>query len=218
MHTLVNMKEDGTMNRQWKILFQLFWTFFKISPVTFGGGFAMIPLIEKEVVGKKKWLNREEVTDMFALSQSVPGAIAINSATFIGHRIGGIKGSIAAMMGISIPTFLIVITLGILYFFIQDNPKIAAAFLAIRASIVAIIAYAAIKTAKTAIIDKTTFAIMIVGVLLLFFIHPIFVILLGAIAGIISCHIKRKLRDEMKLDKKQEDYKNNPDYFMGAGI
>ena len=104
---------------------------------------------------------------MFALSQSVPGAVAINSATFIGHRIGGIKGSIAAMIGISLPTFLIVITLGILYFFIQDNPKIEAAFLAIRASIVAIIAYAAIKTAKTAIIDKSTFGIMIVGVLLL---------------------------------------------------
>ena len=158
------MKEGGTMKEQWKILFQLFWTFFKISPVTFGGGFAMIPLIEKEVVEKRKWLKSEEITDVFALSQSVPGAIAINSATFIGQRIGGIKGSVAAMIGVSFPTFLIVLTLGMLYFFIQDNPKIEAAFLAIRASIVAIIAYAAIKTAKTAIIDKTTFGIMIVGI------------------------------------------------------
>ena len=206
------------MNGQWKILFQLFWTFFKISPVTFGGGFAMIPLIEKEIVEKKKWLKSEEVTDMFALSQSVPGAVAINSATFIGHRISGIKGSIAAMIGISLPTFLIVITLGILYFFIQDHPKIEAAFLAIRASIVAIIAYAAIKTAKTAIIDKSTFGIMIVGVLLLFFIHPIFAILLGALAGIISSIIKKKLGYQMELDKKKDDYRDNPDYFMGAGI
>ena len=78
--------------REWKVLFQLFWTFFKISPVTFGGGFAMMPLIEKEVVEKRKWLKSEDVTDVFALSQSVPGAVAINSATFIGHRIGGIKG------------------------------------------------------------------------------------------------------------------------------
>lgn len=207
-----------TMKEQWSILFQLFWTFFKISPVTFGGGFAMIPLIEKEVVEKRKWLKSEEITDVFALAQSVPGAIAINSATFIGQRIGGIKGSVAAMIGISFPTFLIVLTLGMLYFFIQDNPKIEAAFLAIRASIVAIIAYAAIKTAKTAIIDKSTFSIMIVGIPVLFFIHPIFAILLGALAGIVSSLIKRKLGYKTKVDKKKDDYKNNPDYFMGAGI
>ncbi len=206
------------MKEQWSILFQLFWTFFKISPVTFGGGFAMIPLIEKEVVEKRKWLKSEEITDVFALAQSVPGAIAINSATFIGQRIGGIKGSVAAMIGISFPTFLIVLTLGMLYFFIQDNPKIEAAFLAIRASIVAIIAYAAIKTAKTAIIDKSTFSIMIVGIPVLFFIHPIFAILLGALAGIVSSLIKRKLGYKTKVDKKKDDYKNNPDYFMGAGI
>ena len=193
------------MKEQWKILFQLFWTFFKISPVTFGGGFAMIPLIEKEVVEKKKWLQSEEITDIFALSQSVPGAVAINSATFIGHRIGGIKGSIAAMIGVSLPTFLIVMTLGIFYFSIQDNPKIEAAFLSIRASIVAIIAYAAIKIAKTAIVDKSTFGIMIVGVLLLFFIHPIFVILLGALTGIITIIIKKKLGYQTKLNKRKDD-------------
>lgn len=215
---IVNKKEGNTMNGQWKILFQLFWTFCKISPVTFGGGFAMIPLIEKEVVEKKKWLKSEEVTDMFALSQSVPGAIAINSATFIGQRIGGIKGAIAAMIGISIPTFLIVLMLGILYIFVQDNPKIEAAFLAIRASIVAIIAYAAIKTAKAAIIDKSTCIIMIIGIPVLFFIHPILVILLGALTGFIVSLIKRKLGYKMKLDKEKNDYKNNPDYFMGAGI
>ena len=84
----------------------------------------MIPLIEKEVVEKKKWLKSEDVADVFALSQSVPGAVAINSATFIGQRIGGIKGAIAAMIGVSLPTFLIVLTLGIFYFYIQDNPKI----------------------------------------------------------------------------------------------
>ena len=105
---------------------------------------------------------------MFALSQSVPGAVAINSATFIGHRIAGLRGAIAAMVGVSLPTFLIVLTLGIFYFFIQDNPKIEAAFLSIRASIVAIIAYAAIKMGKTAIVDKSTWGIMVIGVPVLF--------------------------------------------------
>jgi len=212
------MKEVKTMKEEWKIFFQLFWIFFKIGPVTFGGGYAMIPLIEKEVVEKRKWLKSDEVTDVFALSQTLPGTVAINSATFIGKRIGGIKGSIAAMLGISLPTFFIVLTLGILYFFIQDNPKVEAAFLSIRASVVAIIAYAAIKTAKTAIIDKSTLGIMIASIPLLFFIHPIFVILLGALTGIIFSLIKRKLGYKIELDKENNDYKNNPDYFMGAGI
>lgn len=195
------------MKDQWKILFQLFWTFFKISPVTFGGGFAMIPLIEKEVVEKKKWLKKEDVTDVFALSQSVPGAVAINSATFIGQRIGGIKGAIAAMIGVSLPTFIIVLTLGIFYFYIQDNPKIEAAFLSIRASIVAIIAYAAIKIAKTAIIDKSTFGIMLIGIPVLFYIHPIISIVAGALIGIIT--VKVKLTYKSNLEKKSKENKTN---------
>lgn len=190
------------MKDQWKILFQLFWTFFKISPVTFGGGFAMIPLIEKEVVEKKKWLKKEDVTDVFALSQSVPGAVAINSATFIGQRIGGIKGAIAAMIGVSLPTFIIVLMLGIFYFYIQDNPKIEAAFLSIRASIVAIIAYAAFKIAKTAIIDKSTFGIMLIGIPVLFFIHPVIAIVAGALVGIIT--VKVKLTYKSNLEKKNK--------------
>jgi len=210
------------MNKQWKVLFQLFWTFFKIGPSTFGGGYAMIPLIEEEVVQKKKWLKSEEITDVFALSQSVPGAVAINSATFVGQRIAGIKGAIAAMLGISLPTFLIVLTLGLLYFFIQDNPKIAAAFLAIRASVVAIIVYAAIKTAKTAIIDKSTFVIMTVGVLALFFIHPVLAIVIGGVAGITFSKIKRSRIKKHGLEEKNkdlnEDYKNNFEYYMGSGI
>ena len=82
------------MKVRWKLLFQIFWTFFKISPVTFGGGFAMIPLIVKEIVEKRKWLTNEDITEVIALSQTVPGAVAVNSATFIGHRIGGIRGSL----------------------------------------------------------------------------------------------------------------------------
>nr|WP_239587740.1 chromate transporter [Bacillus pakistanensis] len=201
-------------------MLQLFWTFFKIAPVTFGGGFAMIPLIEKEVVEKRKWLKSEEVTDVFALSQSVPGGVAINSATFIGQRIGGIKGAIAAVIGVSFPTFLIVLTLGISYFVFHDHPKIEAAFLSIRASIVAIIAYAAIKIAKTAIVDKSTFAIMIIGIPALFFIHPIIALLTGAFTGIITISIKKKLGYKAKKDRKEKKKKdeNEPVYYSGTGV
>ncbi|WP_066254055.1 chromate transporter [Neobacillus drentensis] len=207
------------MKKQWKLLFQIFWTFFKISPVTFGGGYAMIPLIEKEIVEKRKWLSSEDVTDVFALSQTVPGAVAINSASFIGQRIGGIKGALAAMLGVSLPTFMIVLCLGIFYSFIHDNPKLEAAFVAIRATIVAIIVYAAIKTAKTAIVDKTTLCIMLVGVPVLFFIHPILAIFLGALTGILAISIKKRIGHKTELEQhKETDPTQNLDYFMGAGI
>jgi chromate transporter len=207
------------MKVKWLLVLQIFWTFFKISPVTFGGGFAMVPLIIKEIVEKRKWMTNDEFTDVIALSQTVPGAVAVNSATFIGHRIGGIRGAVAAMIGVSLPTFFIVISFGIFYFNIQDNQKLEAAFTSITVSIVAIIVFAAIKVAKTAIYDKTTFFIMIAGVPLLFFIHPIIVIFLGAITGIIVTSFGRKLNHCIELNNnKEEDLTTNPDYFMGSGI
>lgn len=179
----------------------------------------MIPLIEKEVVEKRKWMKSEEVTDVFALSQSVPGAVAINSATFIGHRIAGMRGAMAAMIGVSLPTFLIVLLLGILYFFIQDNPKIESAFISIRASIVAIIAYAAIKIGKTAVVDKSTFCILLAGIPVLFILHPVIVIVAGAVVGIVTISIKSKLGYDVKLDRKDmTKVENDFEPFMGAGI
>ncbi|MEH7112858.1 chromate transporter [Neobacillus niacini] len=201
------------------LLFQLFWSFFKISPVTFGGGFAMIPLIIKEIVEKRKWLTHEDISDVIALSQTVPGAVAINSATFIGHRIAGIRGALTALIGVSLPTFLIVLGVGTSYFYVQDNPKLEAAFISIRATIVAIIVYAGFKIAKTAIFDKTTFIIMVIGVPVLFFIHPIIAILLGAITGLVVTSIKKKLGYSIEVKKATEvDPTKDPDYFMGAGI
>ncbi|MED4224481.1 chromate transporter [Neobacillus cucumis] len=208
------------MNEEIRRLFQIFWAFFKIGPVTFGGGFAMIPLIEREIIEKKKWLNSEDLTDVIALAQSLPGAVAINTATFIGQKVGGVKGAIAAMLGVSLPTFLIVLTLGLSYFLVHDNPKVEAAFMSIRATIVAIIVYAAIKTAKTSIVDKTTFVMMILGTPLLFFIHPILALLLGALAGIISIYMKRKFGYKVLASKKKEKdlSSNDYEYFMGSGI
>ncbi|MDQ7861294.1 hypothetical protein RCO48_10295 [Peribacillus frigoritolerans] len=90
-----------------------------------------------------------------------------------------------------------------MYFFIQDNPKVESAFISIRASIVAIIAYAAIKIGKTAVVDKSTFCILIAGIPVLFFLHPVMVILAGALAGIVTISIKRKLGYDVKMDKKR---------------
>ena len=143
-------------NLNYKLLFEIFITFFKISPFTFGGGFSMIPILEVEMVDKKKWIKRDEIVDIFAVSQSVPGAIAVNSATFIGYRIAGIPGAMTAAIGIVVPTFAIIIALSVLLVSFQSNIHVQAAFKGIRPVVVALIALASYKMGKTSIEDKTS--------------------------------------------------------------
>lgn len=193
------------MRSEWKLIFQLFWTFFKIGPITFGGGYAMIPLIEREVVEKKKWVKIEEVSDMFALSGTAPGAIAVNAATFIGHRIAGVRGAIAAMVGVLLPTFVIVMLLNVVFVSLQGNPHVEAAFLGIRAAVVALIAYAAIKIARTSILDKSTLVLTIcmVFMMVVFHWHPILVIFTGALLGIIIVKVKELMGLPVHFDTNQ---------------
>ncbi|MDR4281811.1 chromate transporter, partial [Bacillus subtilis KCTC 1028 = ATCC 6051a] len=99
------------MNKKWNLILQIFFVFLKIGPITFGGGYAMIPVIEREIVIKKRWIRPQDVADVLVIAQSVPGAIALNSATFIGYTIAGVQGAVAALIGVLLPTFLIVIGL-----------------------------------------------------------------------------------------------------------
>ena len=208
-----------TQNKSWKLLLDIFLSFLKIGPVTFGGGYAMIPLIEREVVERRKWVKTEDVTDVFAVAESVPGAIAINSATFIGYRLAGVKGAIAAMIGVLLPTFLIIVGLCIFFLQVRDNPKVEAAFVAIRASIVALIVYAGYKIGKTAVLDKTTLVTVgaTVAVLYLFHFHPVLIILSGAMLGIILVKVRDALGIRTQLDSEQQVYKYK-DYYIGDGI
>jgi chromate transporter len=203
--------------QQWRIIPSIFLCFLRIGPVTFGGGYAMIPLIEKEIVEKRKWLRSEEVTDVFALAQSIPGAVAINSATFIGYRLAGIPGALAAMCGVLLPTFLIVTLLSVFFIHVKDYPKVEAAFVGIRAAIVALICYAGIKVAQTAIIDKTTFGVLLGTLALLGFtpLHPIFVIIGGFALGSLLVPLRTKLGfGASPKEEQDEDW----GYMMGDGI
>lgn len=199
-----------------KLLWRIFYTFFKIAPVTFGGGYAMIPVIEREIVTKRQWLEPEEVTDVFALAGSVPGAIAINSATFVGYRLAGILGAVVATIGIMIPTFVIVLMLGIFYSAFKENPKIEAAFEGIRPAVVALITFAAYKLKGAAIIDKTTLSAFALSISLLLFlhVHPFVVIVLGACAGMVLVSVRDKLGKNTFIDARER----HPDYFKGANI
>jgi len=187
----------------YKFMYEIFLVFFKISPITFGGGFAMIPIMEDEMVNKKKWLSKENLVDIFAVSQSLPGAIAVNSATFVGYQIGGISGALSALLGIVLPTFGIIILLGALLGTFQHNIHLQAALGGIRPVVVALIASAAYKMGQVSLVDKTCLAICAVCILtLLAFksLNLILVILFGAIFGIMIVKVKkiRKLHGAQK--------------------
>ncbi|KKI89442.1 chromate transporter [Bacillus sp. SA1-12] len=202
------------MREEWKIIVHLFWTFFKISPITFGGGYAMLPIIEKEVVHKRNWAKSEDLTDVFAIAGTVPGAIAVNAATFVGHRIAGLRGAIAAALGTLTPTFIIVLFLSSMLASFQENPHVEAAFYGIRSATVALIVYAGIKMSRTSLIDKTTSLLagsMFIA-MLFFHWHPVFIILIGAILGILIIKVKEKLGVFVKLEK--SDYEQNEEKEM----
>jgi len=121
------------------LLWQVFLTFFKIGAFTFGGGYAMVPLIQREASEKHGWVSDEDILDIVAIAESTPGPIAINSATFVGYRACGIPGSVCATLGVVLPSFLIILTIsGILREF-QENVYVQYAFRGIRAGVLALI-------------------------------------------------------------------------------
>lgn len=179
-------KQNGTVNNGIKKLFEIFITFFKIGAFTFGGGYAMIPLIEREVVNNKGWVSSTEIIDYFAICESIPGAIAINSATLIGYKIAGRKGALAAAAGVILPSFLTITIIATFFTKFQDNPIVKAAFSGVRAAVTALIALAAVKIGRASIKDITGLVIALLAVILVAFlnIHAIFVIIGGALFGL----------------------------------
>lgn len=120
-------------------LFELFRSFFKIGMFTFGGGYAMVPLIEAEVIERRRWLAQDEFLDLLTLAQSSPGPIAINTSVFIGYKVRGLKGAVAASLGATLPSFLIILIVAIFFAGIRHNPVIDAAFKGMRPAVVALI-------------------------------------------------------------------------------
>lgn len=131
------------------LLFQLFWVFVRIGPVTFGGGYAMIPMIEREISAKRKWLGEEEMDEILSLAGAAPGGVGVNAAAFIGYRLAGVTGAIAAIAGITIPTFIIVCLLSAVYSQLTDQPKVIAAMKGINGAVIALILVAAYRMVRT---------------------------------------------------------------------
>ncbi len=174
----------------------MFVSFFKIGAFTIGGGYAMLPLIQKEVVENKKWIGEEEFLDMVAISQSAPGPIAVNLSVFVGNKIKGVKGLLATVLGATLPSFLIIILVASVFIGIEKHPIVARVFMGIRPAVVALIAAPVIRMAKTAKMDKRNFYIPLSAVILVGFlgVTPIYVIVGFILFGIISTYIRRRMK------------------------
>ncbi|NLY19171.1 MAG: chromate transporter [Clostridiaceae bacterium] len=168
---------------------KLFLIFFKIGAFTFGGGYAMLPLMQKEVVDRQKWMKEEEILDVFAIAQSVPGVIAINSSIFIGKRVAGTSGAISAALGVILPSFTVILVLASLLIKHRDNEILDKIFTGIRAASAALILLAAIKMAKKAVTNKwgAIIAIIAFTIIVVFDVHAIWAVIIGASYGIINC-------------------------------
>ena len=163
----------------------LFTTFFRIGIFTLGGGYAMIPLIEEEVVNKHRWVSHEQMLDLIAIAQSCPGVFAINTSIFVGYKLRRLPGAIAAAAGTALPSFLIILAIAIFFKQFEDNRIVAAMFRGIRPAVVALIAVPTFRMAQQAKIGWTTAWIPIVSALLIWLlgVSPIYIIIAAAIGG-----------------------------------
>jgi chromate transporter len=164
-----------------------FKTFFKIGAFTLGGGYAMIPIIQSEVVDKQKWIDEKEFLDLIAIAQSCPGVFAINISTFIGYKMRKEKGAICSALGTALPSFLIILLIAMCFHRFMDVPWIAAMFNGIRPAVVALIAVPTFNLAKSANITLANCWIPILSALLIWAMHvnPIFVIIAAGVGGYI---------------------------------
>jgi chromate transporter len=212
------MKETG--HRNVAFVLQIFRTFLKISPFAFGGGYALIALIEREAADRRKWLDSRELADIIALSQSVPGAVGMNAAMLIGYRLARLPGAIAAAAGVLVPAFAIVLTLGIVLLQFRQVPEVRAAFSSITAAVAALIAYAAFRLVRAAVVDKTAAFLIVSTVLALYFldVHPVFLVLAGGAAGMAAEALRKRLGKPAKAAGRREPVYKYDDYFIGDGI
>lgn len=175
-----------------KTLIDLFFTFCRIGGLTFGGGYAMLPIIQKEIVEEKKWATEEEVLDYYAVGQCTPGIIAVNTATFIGYKVHGIIGAIVATLGVVFPSLIIITIIAALLKNFANYSIVQHAFSGIRVIVIALIVSAILKLAKTSIKNSTTLIIAIIAFILVAFVNlsPIYIVIAAACIGLILKFIR----------------------------
>lgn len=174
-----------------KRVLRLFLAMFKIGLFTFGGGYAMIAIIEREIVEKKQWINHDEFVDLIAIAESTPGPLAINSATYVGYKIAGVLGSVFATLGVVLPSFIIIFIISLFFDAFLAIEWVAYAFRGIQAAVAFLILNAGIKMLKN--VKKSVFGIIMTSLTVLCFVtlsllavsfSSIFYILIGGVVGL----------------------------------
>lgn len=185
------------MNRM-KLLVQLFLIFAKMGAVTFGGGYAMLPILQREVVDNHHWATEEELMDYYALGQVTPGMIAVNVATFIGLKLKGFWGGIFATLGVITPSMIIITTIAMFLTRFEENPYVVHAFTGIRACVCVLILDAVLKLGKKSVKDKRTLFIFLCILCLSLFapVSPVFSVIAAGAGGFF-------LMPSAKKDKKE---------------
>ena len=186
-------------------LWSLFITFAKVGVMTFGGGYAMLPILEREVVTNHGWSTSEQMLDYYAIGQCTPGVIAVNVSTFVGFKTRGIMGAIVATLGIVFPSLVIITALASVLKMFQDNVYVSKAFAGIRVAVCALMASAVIKLANKAVSGVSTAIIAVASLLLEIFlgVSPIIIVASVVVFGIIMyfAFVRKKNEGEKEVDR-----------------
>ena len=176
------------------MLWRLFWSFFRIGAFTFGSGYAMLPMIEKEVVRRKGWFEKEDFYNQLSLAQAAPGPVALNTAVFVGYKMRGWAGALVAVLGTVVPCFAIILIIAVFLGGFRENPYVAAAFKGLRPAVVALIAVPFVRMLQPL---RWPMIFLALGVALLIWqtgLSPIWLILAGILAGVAEVLIKNRRR------------------------
>ena len=174
------------------IYWDAFTIFFKIGAFTIGGGYAMVPLIENEIVTKRHWIGQDDFIDLLAIAQSSPGVLAVNMSIFVGYRLRGIRGSLVTALGTILPSFLIILAIALFFQQFKDNVVVERIFKGIRPAVVALIAAPTFSMARSVHLNRYTVWIPVVSALLIWALgfSPIWIIVGAGLVGYLSAYVK----------------------------
>jgi chromate transporter len=195
------MKKDIKFKGDYKKLWELFIIVLKMGAFTFGGGYAMFPLMQREYTEKRGWFETQDMLDILAVAQSLPGMISINASIMVGYKMFGVLGAIVAVIGLSLPSIIVLSVISFFYVQFRDNIYVNAALKGIRVAVIALLVQAVVKLGKTGVkkVFGWVMACAAFLVALIFSIHPIIIILASLFIGIIYKSIEeRRQKDEGK--------------------
>ncbi len=197
------MKENKKKESRFRLLCSLFISFAKIGVMTFGGGLAMLPMLERELVENRKWVTNEEILDYYAVGQCTPGIIAVNTATFVGYKQSKVLGAVFATLGMVFPSLVIIAVIAAVLSNFADIPAVQHAFAGIRIAVCALITAAVVKLAKSNVRNLAQILIAVAAfvVIAVFGASPVVVVIGSAVAGLVLGKfgvIDKKNKEEKK--------------------